>query len=108
MTVSENVKLVVTVPENRAEEMRDAILAAGGGKIGNYSGCSFSIKGIGRFKPEPGANPAIGEVGKFEEVVEERIEITCSREVLKQVVETIEKVHPYEEPMIDIYPLEEI
>jgi len=81
---------------------------AGAGHIGNYSFCSFSSKGVGRFKPEKGAHPAIGEVGKLESVEEERIEIICNRDVLKDVIAAIKKVHPYEEVALDIYSLEDI
>lgn len=103
--MSKLVKIVVTVPEKDADKLRGAIGNAGGGKIGNYTFCSFSVKGVGRFKPESGANPAVGEVGKPEEVAEERIEISCDSDSLKTILETIRKAHPYEEPVIDIYPL---
>jgi hypothetical protein len=103
-----NVKIVVTVPETHTEVVREAMGKAGAGKIGNYSYCSFSSKGIGRFKPEQGANPHIGEVGKSEEVVEERIEVTCSRDKLDDMIKAIKGVHPYEEIALDIYPLESI
>jgi len=103
---TENAKLVVTVPESHADVVREAIGEAGAGKVGNYGFCSFSSKGTGRFKPEDGATPAIGQVGTLEAVAEERIEVTCSREILGEVIEAIKKVHPYEEVAIDIYPLE--
>jgi hypothetical protein len=32
---------------------------AGAGVIGDYTCCSFTVRGIGRFRPEAGANPAI-------------------------------------------------
>ena len=72
----------------------------------NYTNCSFSSKGIGRFKPEAGANPTIGEVGKLESVEEERIEMMCPKEVLTNVIAAIKRVHPYEEVALDIYPLD--
>lgn len=105
---SKNVKIVVFVPESHTDLVREAIGKAGAGKIGNYSFCSFSSRGIGRFKPEQGADPHIGEVGKFEEVVEERIEAICPREKLESVVAAIKEVHPYDEVALDIYPLENI
>ncbi|MFH1192280.1 MAG: hypothetical protein V1655_02275 [bacterium] len=64
---------------------------AGAGKIANYSFCSFSVKGAGRFKPESGANPAIGEIGKLESVQEERIEVLCKRDIIEDVIEAIKK-----------------
>ena len=108
MNHSKNVKIVVFVPESHADTVRESIGNAGAGKIGNYTFCTFSSKGIGRFKPEQGAHPAIGEVGKLESVQEERIEFVCDRDIANDVIAAIKKVHPYEEVALDIYPLEEI
>ena len=108
MSQSNNVKIVVFVPETHADAVREAMGKSGAGKIGNYTYCSFSSKGTGRFKPEDGAHPAIGEVGKLESVQEERIEVVCDRKFLDDVVFAIKKVHPYEEVALDIYPLEEL
>jgi len=105
---SENVKIVVFVPETHTDIVRDAMGNAGAGVIGNYTHCTFSSKGTGRFKPMAGANPHIGEVGKIEEVIEERIETVCSREKLREVITAIKVVHPYEEVAMDVYPLETI
>ena len=107
MNQSKNVKIVVFVPESHADVVREAIGKAGAGKIGNYTFCSFSSKGTGRFKPEDGAHPAIGEVGKLESVQEERIEFVCDRNLVKDVIAAIKKVHPYEEVALDTYSLEE-
>jgi len=108
MSQSNNVKIVVFVPESHTDIVREAMGRAGAGKIGNYTYCSFSSKGIGRFKPEEGAHPSIGEVGKFESVTEERIEVLCERDKAADVIRAIKKVHPYEEVALDIYPMEEI
>jgi hypothetical protein len=102
------VKIVVFVPESHAETVRLAMARAGAGKIGEYTHCSFSSKGTGRFKPGSGAHPVIGDLDKLEAVAEERIESVCAREKLKEVAEAVKKAHPYEEVPIDIYPLEEI
>ena len=104
--LSNNVKLVVFVPETHADAVRKAIGEAGAGKIGNYTYCSFSTKGTGRFKPIVGSSPAIGKVGELEFVAEERIEVVCQKDVLKKVIEAMKKVHPYEEVAFDVYPLE--
>lgn len=102
---TELVKLVVYVPETDADRVREAMGKAGAGVIGNYQFCSFSIKGVGRYLPVAGAKPAIGKVGKLEEVVEERIETTCERKDLKKIITAVKKVHPYEEVAYDVYPL---
>ncbi len=106
MNPKKRYKIVLYVPESHSEILRDAIGNAGAGKIGNYSHCTFTIKGTGRFKSLDGANPTIGEVGKFEEVSEDRIETVCEADVLKDVLKAIKDVHPYEEPATDVYPIE--
>ncbi len=102
---NQNVKIVVFVPLTHCDIVRKAIGDVSGGIIGNYSHCSFSSKGIGRFKPNEKANPHIGEANKLEEVEEEKIEFFCPRKIAKKVIEAIKKVHPYEEIALDIYPL---
>ena len=99
------VKIVVTVPSENVEEVRNAICEEGAGIIGNYSYCSMSTKCIGTFKPSDDANPYIGEKNKLEFVNEEKIEVTCDVDIVKKVLKRLRKVHPYEEPAIDIIPL---
>jgi len=103
--MSKSFKLVVTVPESHADAVRFAMAEAGAGQIGNYKGCSFSSKGIGRFIPLEGAQPAIGVVGLGEEVVEERVEVNVDFDQVESVMSAIRSVHPYDEPVIDLYPL---
>ncbi len=99
------VTIVVIAPESHADALREAMGRAGAGEIGNYTHCSFSVKGIGRFRPGEGAHPFIGEKGILEAVVEERIETVCRREKLNGIIDAIKKAHPYEEPVIDVYPV---
>jgi len=101
----ELVKIVTFVPETHADIVRDAIGNAGGGRIGNYTHCSFSSKGVGRFKPGEGAHPTIGAIGELEAVQEERIEFVCDRTLAINVIAAIRSAHPYEEVPIDVYPL---
>ncbi len=105
ISLSQNVKLVVFVPETHADKVRLSMGCAGAGVIGNYKHCSFSTKGVGRFQPLDGAKPAIGEIGTLEAVIEERIETVVSLDKLDQVLMAVKQAHPYEEPGIDIYPL---
>jgi len=102
---TKNFKIVVFVPLTHCDIVRKAIGDADGGLIGNYSHCSFSSKGIGRFKPNEKANPHIGEANKLEEVEEEKVEFICPRKTAKKIIDAIKKVHPYEEIALDIYPL---
>jgi hypothetical protein len=99
-------KVVVYVPDTHSDQVREAMGGAGAGRIGNYAFCSFTVRGVGRFRPGEGARPAIGEVGRLEEVIEERIETVCAPDRLAAVLAAIRDVHPYEEPAIDVYPIE--
>ncbi|MEK7132502.1 MAG: hypothetical protein AAB830_00440 [Patescibacteria group bacterium] len=98
-------KVVVYVPIKSADAVREAVANAGAGKSKKYSHASFSARGIGRFKPLSGARPAIGTVGKLEEVEEEKIEVTCGKEILNEVLSAIRRAHPYEEPAIDAWEI---
>lgn len=105
---SEFVKIQVFVPLTHADVVREALAAAGAGKMGNYDSCSASTRVVGRFRALTGAHPAIGEVGKLEEVEEELIETLCHKDLVKEVIVAVKKVHPYEEVPIDILPRFEI
>lgn len=102
---NDTVKLVVFVPESHADVVRRAMGEAGAGVVGDYKFCTFSVKGIGRYIPMESAHPAIGKVGQYEKVTEERIETVCFKKDLDRIIKAIKKVHPYEEVAFDVYPL---
>lgn len=99
------VKIVVTIPVENVNEVRNAICEAGAGIIGNYTDCSMSTKCIGTFKPADEANPYIGKQNNLEFVEEEKLEVVCNVKLVKKVIIRLREVHPYEEPAIDIIPL---
>lgn len=99
------VKLVVYIPVTHADALREALGRAGAGRIGNYSHCSFSVRGVGRFRPEAGSRPFLGEQGRVEEVEEERVEVSVEEPVLTEVVAAMRAAHPYEEIAFDLYKL---
>lgn len=105
---SEYVKIVVAVPVPQADAVRQAMNDAGASRQGNYEYASSSQRSTGRFRPLPGAHPAIGNVGKIEKVAEETIETLCHKDKVAAVVNAIRAVHPYEEPPIDIIPRYEV
>lgn len=100
-------KLVVFSPVTYADEIREALGKVGAGAIGDYSGCSFSSSGTGRFTPIAGAEPFIGEIGKGEEVNEERIEVVFPRPIRSKVLKAMLGAHPYEEPAYDLFALDQ-
>jgi hypothetical protein len=98
-------KLVVFVPPEALEAVRDALFAAGAGRIGDYERCSWSTEGTGTFLPREGAAPAIGQVGREERVPELRLETVYPESAHGAVVAALRDAHPYEEPAFDVYPL---
>lgn len=105
---TKNVKLVIFVPLTHTDIVREALGNAGAGKIGNYDFCSFSTKGVGRYRGNKDSHPNIGQALVFEEVEEEKIEVVVPREILNNVIDAMKKVHPYEEIAYDVYTLEDI
>ena len=101
---SDFVKIRINAPVENADEIRAVLGNSGAGAQGKYSHCSYSYRGIGRFLPMTGAKPAIGEIGKSEEVKEELIEVICHKDLVEEVLIAVKKAHPYEEPAIDIIP----
>jgi hypothetical protein len=99
------VQITTTVPLENTDAIREALGNAGAGILGDYSFCSFSINGKGRFKPSEAADPHIGEANKLEVVEEEQISVNCDLKKAKQIIAVLRAAHPYEEPLIDIVPL---
>ena len=98
-------KLVVFVPEEALGRVSEALFAAGAGRIGKYSSCSFQTKGTGTFFGEEGTNPAVGESGKLETAAEVRLETVVPLAKAEAVVRALRKAHPYEEPAFDLNTL---
>lgn len=99
------VKITTTCPTENADAVREAMAKAGTGSMGEYRDCSFTILGKGRFRPTEVADPHIGEANKLEVVDEEQINVICNRSDAKHVVAELRRVHPYEEPLIEIIAL---
>jgi hypothetical protein len=98
-------KIVVFVPLKNADELAFAMASKGAGVIGNYTVCSFRIKGIGTFIGGNSSNPKAGKKGSYEMAEEIRLEMVCPAEQLDKVVNKIYEVHPYEEPAFEIYDI---
>jgi len=101
-------KLVWFVPVESADATRDAVFAAGAGRIAGYSRCSFFCAGTGTFLGDETTRPAVGIPGTEEHVSELRIETVVSAPQLHAVVEALCAAHPYEEVAYDLYPLAEL
>lgn len=90
--------LIAYTPEENAEPLRQALASAGAGAMGDYTGCAWSVTGMGEFTPQVGADPTIGEVGAHEQVSERRLEMVVPLSAIAPVTEALRRAHPYEEP----------
>jgi dinuclear metal center YbgI/SA1388 family protein len=97
--------ITYTIPEN-AEQVRNALLEAGAGKIGNYEDCSFNSQGIGTYMGNENSNPEIGERFEFVETQEIKIEVTFEKHLQGKILQALFKSHVYEEVAYEIYDLQ--
>ena len=100
-----NRKLVVFVPAEALDTVRDAVFAAGAGRIGDYERCSWYTEGTGTFLGGESAEPSVGEKGQEERVPELRLETVFPEDRHDEVIAALRMAHPYEEPAFDVYPL---
>jgi hypothetical protein len=100
-----NRKLVVFVPREALDTVREALFAAGAGRIGGYERCSWYTAGTGTFRGGESTSPAIGERGREQRVAELRLETVFPEELHDDVVAALRRAHPYEEPAFDVYAL---
>lgn len=99
-------KLVTFVPEQHAEQVRNALFEAGAGNIGNYDRCSFNVGGEGSFRGNDATSPFVGEKGKMHIEPEVRVEVVLPSYHVKAVVSALRTAHPYEEVAYDLYSLD--
>ena len=100
-----NRKLIVFVPAEALDAVRDAVFEAGAGRMGEYERCSWYTDGTGTFLGGEASDPTIGERGREERVPELRLETVFPEERHEAIVAALRRAHPYEEPAFDVYPL---
>ena len=86
------------VPAAALEEVKDAVFAAGAGRIGHYDQCCWQVEGEGQFRPLAGSKPAIGQQDELETLTEYRVEMVCDADCIEAAVAALKAAHPYEEP----------
>ena len=98
-------KLVVFVPREALDTVRNALFDAGAGRIVEYERCSWYAAGTGTFLAGDEASPTVGERGREERVAELRLETVYPADRQAEIVRALRASHPYEEPAFDLYPL---
>lgn len=100
-----DVKIEIFTPQEYMLQLRDELAKVGAGVIGNYDHCVALYPIQGYYRPLAGADPFEGNVGEISEGTEYKVEVNCKRELVSTALTAIRKVHPYEEPLINIIPL---
>ena len=96
-------KLCFYVPESHLESVKQALFAAGAGRIGDYDRCCWQILGQGQFRPLAGSDPFLGQNEQLETLPEWKVELVVSDELIHEVVSALKQAHPYETPACDVW-----
>jgi hypothetical protein len=94
------------VPVTHEHSVREALHTAGAGNIGEYSSCSFTSEGTGRFQPSTDANPHTGTANVLSEVNEVKVEMIFPAHLTTVILAALKSAHPYEEVAYSVYSLE--
>ena len=100
-------KLCFFVPASHLDVVKNAVFAAGGGRIGDYDHCAWQVLGLGQFRPLDGSQPFIGEAGQVEQVEEWKVELVVADELIRGAVQALKQSHPYETPEYEVWRLED-
>lgn len=98
-------KLAFFVTPSHVEQVKNALFAAGAGRIGAYDSCSWQVLGQGQFRPLDGSQPFIGQAGEIEQVEEWKVELVVVDELIQQAVAALKHSHPYETPAYEVWKL---
>lgn len=98
-------KLEIFIPETHFSSLRDTLQSVDAGHIGNYDCCLSYSKVIGTWRPLTGTDPYIGKENEISEEEELKVEVTVREEKLDETLKAIKDVHPYEEPVINVFEL---
>lgn len=98
-------KFEVFIPQESSKILIRALNDRGLLRDGSYDYCYSKTSVKGNFRPLKGANPYIGEVGKIEEVCEDKLEFRIREKDKELALKIIKENHPYEVPVINIIQL---
>ena len=97
-------KLEIFLPETHLAPLQKALQQVDAGHIGSYD-CCLSYSRVTGWRRLAGTNPYLGSVGEISSEPELKVEVTCRTAQVDEIVEAVKRVHPYEEPVINVIPL---
>lgn len=98
-------KLEIFIPESHLELLQKTLRAVDAGHIGRYDCCLSYSRVTGCWRPLPGTTPYCGTAGEISAEPELKVEVTCLTQKVDLTVDAVKKIHPYEEPVINVIPL---
>ena len=98
-------KLSFYVPESHLELIKNALFAKGAGRYNAYDQCCWQVMGQGQFRPLTNSQPHLGKMHQLEKIAEYKVEMICKDAAIKEVLQTLVSIHPYEEPAYDVYKI---
>lgn len=105
MIPTEFYKITVNIPREFMERMMDEVTDHIEPIYPKYDRAFCYWPVTGTWRALPGSNPYLGDIGKIETAEEYRVEFAVKEKDLRNAVEAIRRVHPYEEPAIDVIPM---
>ena len=97
--------LITYVPASHRESLKQALFAAGAGRIGQYDQCCWEVAGQGQYRPLAGSQPFLGEQDRVETVAEYKLELVVDDARVSAVIAALRAAHPYEEPAFACWPV---
>ncbi len=98
-------KLEIFLPESHLPAVQAALQEMDAGHIGKYDSCLSYSPVTGCWRPLAGTQPYLGHEGKLSCEPELKVEVTCRAARVDETVAAVRRVHPYEEPVINVIPL---
>lgn len=98
-------KITFYVPETHTDAVKNAVFAAGAGRVGAYDNCAWQVLGQGQFRPLAGSQPFIGHENQLTLVREYKVEVVCEDACISAAIAALKSAHPYEEPAWDAVKL---
>lgn len=98
-------KLEIYIPESHFKDLQQALQKVDAGHIGRYDSCLSYSRVMSTWRPLAGTKPYSGTIGELSVEEELKVEVTIRSEKLAATMEAIKRVHPYEEPVVNVIPL---
>ena len=98
-------KIGVNIPEEFLQKMMDSVNKSIEPVYPGYDRTFSYWKVTGTWRPLPGSDPFLGNIGEIEIAEEMRVEFAVREKDLRPAIEAVRRIHPYEEPAIDVIPM---